>query len=336
MARLPRAVRTWLTEAWYRELPVETILRELPVRVPARAVRAFLKTLENSSHSEEFGDLVARIGRLEWLGRVRAASARVGRQHRRVTRVARLTPRGFLEWAVAPHRPIVLTGMMDDWRARSRWTWAFLRETVGHVEVEVMEHRETAERYDLNVGQLSEQTTLGEFIAWIQRVKHSNARYLVARNNGLGTPGLKVLARDVGFFGGILDRRRVDGCVSIWIGPGGTVTPLHQDTVNNLFCQVRGRKRFILTDPSNAELLRDCLSYYSDLDAERFDLQRYPYLAGVDRQVVTLGPGDALFIPAGWWHHVRALSPSVSVSMTNFSTPLDTDETGFPVPGTRP
>jgi hypothetical protein len=333
MATLPREVRTWLTEAWYREIAVDDMHRHLPFRAPRAAVDAFLATLENSRHSEELGELVARIARLEWLGRVRVASARLDPTRRRVPRVRRLTPRQFLERAVAPHRPIVLTGMMGDWKAPSRWTWRFLRETVGEVEVQVMEHREADARYDLNVNRLSEPTTLREFISWIERVKHSNARYMVARNNSLATPGLRALARDVGFFGGILDRRRIDGFVSLWVGPGGTVTPLHQDTANNLFCQVRGRKRFTLIDPANAELLRDCLSYYSDVDAERFDVRRYPYLSRVDRLTVTVGPGEALFIPAGWWHHVRSLSPSLSVSMTNFSTLLDTDEVAFPVPG---
>lgn len=335
MSTLPREVRTWLTEAWYREVPVAEIHRHLPFRVPRAEVKRFLQVLESSPLSEELGELVTRIARLEWLGRVRLLSAQLDPARRRIARVARLSPQGFIERALAPHRPIVLTQMMSDWKALRRWTWRFLREAVGDAEVQVMEHRETAARYDLNVTHLSKPTTLREFIGWIERERHSNARYMVARNNGLASPGLKRLARDVGFFGGILDRRRIDGFVSLWVGPGGTVTPLHQDTANNLFCQVRGKKRFILVDPANAELLRDCLSYYSDLDAERFDLDRFPYLAHVQRLEVTVGPGQALFIPAGWWHHVRSLSPSLSVSMTNFTRLLDTDEATFPVPGTR-
>ncbi|MBL8917777.1 MAG: cupin-like domain-containing protein [Myxococcaceae bacterium] len=335
MAKLPREVRTWLTEAWYREVPVEEIYRQAPFRGPSSEIDEFLQRLETSDLSEEIGELVTRIARLEWLGRVRVLSGLLDARLQRVPRFARLSPRGFIEHAVAPNRPVVLTAMMGDWKALTKWTWRFLRDTVGDAGVLVMEHRETAERYDLNVSDLSEPTTLREFIGWIQRVKHSNARYMVARNNGLASAGLKPLARDVGFFGGILDRRRLDGFVSLWVGPGGTVTPLHQDTANNLFCQVRGRKRFLLVDPANAELLRDCLSYYSDLDAERFDVKRYPYLAHVQKLEVTLGPGQALFIPAGWWHHVRSLSPSVSVSMTNFSALLDTDEASFPVPGAR-
>lgn len=336
MPPLPRAVRTWLTEAWFRDVPEAEIVEALPFQdVPLASVSRFLESLASSPHAEEFGDLVTRIARLEWQGRVRLQSGRLDPSRQRVPRVKRLSHRAFIERAYAPNRPIVVTDMMRDWKAVTRWTWPFLRRSVGTAEVQVMESRETTQQYDLNVARISEATTLGEFIGWIERVKHSNARYLVARNNGLTAPGLRSLVRDIGFFSGILNRRLLDGFVYLWVGPGGTVTPLHHDTANNLFCQVRGRKRFILIDPANAELLRDVISYYSLIDAERFDLQRSPWLAEVDRMIVTVGPGEALFIPSGWWHHVRSLSPSISVSMTNFTKLLDTDDPSYPVPGQR-
>jgi ribosomal protein L16 Arg81 hydroxylase len=34
-----------------------------------------------------------------------------------------------------------------------------------------------------------------------------------------------------------------------------------------------------------------------------------------------LEPGEAIFIPVGWWHHVKSLEVSISVSFTNFVFP---------------
>jgi hypothetical protein len=41
------------------------------------------------------------------------------------------------------------------------------------------------------------------------------------------------------------------------------------------------------------------------------DLERFPRFAAAlaASQSAELGPGDALFIPFGWWHHVESLTP---------------------------
>lgn len=52
----------------------------------------------------------------------------------------------------------------------------------------------------------------------------------------------------------------------------------------------------------------------SRVDFHRPDASAYPLFADAAAQEALLGPGDALFIPRGWWHFVMACSPSASVS----------------------
>jgi cupin-like protein len=102
----------------------------------------------------------------------------------------------------------------------------------------------------------------------------------------------------------------------IWIGNAVKVQT-HYDYSSNIACVVAGRRRFTLFPPDQlANLyvgpwditLAGVPVSMVRLDAPDFD--RYPRfrIALQHAQVAELGPGDALFIPYAWWHHVESLT----------------------------
>jgi ribosomal protein L16 Arg81 hydroxylase len=54
------------------------------------------------------------------------------------------------------------------------------------------------------------------------------------------------------------------------------------------------------------------------VDVEGPDLDRFAEFAEVTVRSAVLQPGDAVFIPVDWWHHLRALQVSVSITFVNF------------------
>ncbi|MFJ4114518.1 cupin-like domain-containing protein [Pseudomonas sp. NPDC089758] len=106
----------------------------------------------------------------------------------------------------------------------------------------------------------------------------------------------------------------------IWIGPKGTLTPLHRDDADNLFAQVWGDKSFILAAPHH----RPALGTWStspkggldgcDFNPDAPDYQRFPEARGVTFLRVLLQAGDLLFLPEGWFHQVESVSTSLSVN----------------------
>lgn len=106
----------------------------------------------------------------------------------------------------------------------------------------------------------------------------------------------------------------VDAPARLWIG-NATQVATHYDTSTNIACVVAGRRRFTLFPPEQiANLYVGPLDRTmagppsSMVDPDSPDLARYPRFAEALRhaQVAELGPGDAIFIPPIWWHHVRA------------------------------
>jgi ribosomal protein L16 Arg81 hydroxylase len=85
--------------------------------------------------------------------------------------------------------------------------------------------------------------------------------------------------------------------------------------------QVTGRKRYRLIPASQWQYVYNSTGVFSDVDSEDPDLDRYPEFRNATIIDIVMEPGEVLFIPVGWWHHVRALDVSVTVSFTNFVFP---------------
>ena len=109
---------------------------------------------------------------------------------------------------------------------------------------------------------------------------------------------------------------------SVWLGTEPTYTPLHRDPNPNLFCQLSGRKCMRLLPP----LLGDRLFFEVQVKLRKQGNSRIrttEMMEGEEREVLhdaiwgdgalpselhhlELSPGDALFIPDGWWHSVKS------------------------------
>lgn len=104
---------------------------------------------------------------------------------------------------------------------------------------------------------------------------------------------------------------------SLWIGTRSRIAA-HNDFPDNLACVAVGRRRFTLFPPDQfANLYPGPIDHtpagraVSMVDFHAPDFGRYPRFAEAleTALVAEMEPGDALFIPSMWWHHVEGLDP---------------------------
>ncbi|MEL6568507.1 MAG: cupin-like domain-containing protein [Pseudomonadota bacterium] len=124
------------------------------------------------------------------------------------------------------------------------------------------------------------------------------------------------------FFDGLhednhVDFGEVDALESIWIGTRTRIAA-HNDFPDNLACVAVGTRRFTLFPPSEFRNLyigpidnTPAGRSVSMVDFDAPDFQRFPKFRDALKAglTATLNPGDAIFIPSMWWHHVEGLSP---------------------------
>jgi hypothetical protein len=101
----------------------------------------------------------------------------------------------------------------------------------------------------------------------------------------------------------------------LWIGNAATVAT-HNDPIENVAVVAAGRRRFTLFPPEAEPSLYMGPAHptpagtpVSMVHVTAPDLDRYPLYADAlgSAQEAELTPGDAIFIPRDWFHHVEAL-----------------------------
>ncbi len=230
--------------------------------------------------------------------------------------VPTLSREDFHEKYFRPSRPVLLTEALGGLRALERWSFDFFRREHGDLEVEVNSGRDRASRKSRTEAE-SERVKLGVFIDEILGAE-GNDRYIVSKNGLLARPELKHLEEDLEPLPSFLARPELPKGVSLWLGPKGTFSPAHFDPHGVLLVQVEGKKRVRLVSPDELALVEDMDGYYARPDLDDPALHARPDFDAEAIAETTIEQGQALFVPAGWFHEITALSPSMTLSFLTF------------------
>nr|XP_025866836.1 jmjC domain-containing protein 5 isoform X2 [Vulpes vulpes] len=205
----------------------------------------------------------------------------------------------FRKYFLVPGRPVILEGVADQWPCMKRWSLEYIQEIAGcrTVPVEVGS-RYTDEEWSQTL------MTVNEFISRHIRSEPKDVGYLAQHQLFDQIPELRqdISIPDYCCLG---DGAEEEITINAWFGPQGTVSPLHQDPQQNFLVQESEALY-----PHETHLLHNT----SQVDVENPDLDKFPRFAEAPSLSCILSPGEILFIPLQYWHYVRALDLSFSVS----------------------
>jgi len=221
----------------------------------------------------------------------------------------------FLRDVIAAGEPLIIGRSERGWRKLPRWTPELLAERLGRRSVEVAVSPN--ELFDYAANHARYELTRMAFDALVQQLLRPSRRkphlYLMQQPLEPYFPELDQELRMPSFLAKLGVSRQ------LWLGARGNRTPLHYDTGHNLFSQIHGRKRFMLFDPTESAHLypyprESRHRHVSRIDPERPDLRSFPSFSRARARELVLEPGEHLFLPAGFWHHVRSLDVTISVN----------------------
>ncbi|MCA1685929.1 MAG: cupin-like domain-containing protein [Planctomycetia bacterium] len=320
--------RRWVAENLLLGVTPEALL---PVLIgngfPGPESAREIETAARSPYLKGADRLRNRLRKRDWLlasyRKLRRLDPRSGEVERRHT----LSRVDFLADHYSVNRPVVITGMMDDWPALRRWGLDDFDARFGDRQVEVQVGRDAAPgNYEAEREKFARTVRFGDFLATVRASGVTNDVYMTAANGSKNKEALAGLWDDVVQVPEYLDGRD-PGAGFFWLGPAGTVTPFHHDLTNNFMAQVVGRKRVKIAPSWDMPLMANDFHVFSRVDGRVTPPAPRPAADAPQVLECVLHPGEILFLPVGCLHFVEALDVSATVSFTNFV--FDNDFSSF-------
>lgn len=221
---------------------------------------------------------------------------------------------GFQNDYVITETPVIIKNLMTHWPAytTNKWSIDYLKNMAGSRTVPV----EIGDKYT-SENWTQKLMTINEFIDSFIATRSSTG-YLAQHQLFEQIPELKkdIIIPDY-CFASCKENTESSVLTHAWFGPVGTVSPLHHDPYHNLFAQVMGSKYIRLYNRDSKYMYPNkdtILDNTSQVDLEYVNEDKFPRFFDNDYYECVLNAGEMLYVPYKWWHFVKSLATSFSVS----------------------
>jgi LPS sulfotransferase NodH len=240
---IPDAWKEWIAHSKLFKTSDDAIIEVLTNNGYSRAAAlAEVKRAASDPYLLAVARTQQRLNKAVSLLNVHEQLARLNSQATVIERRRDLSRDEFRDRYYAANRPVIIQGLMSEWKAMARWTPDYLKKVAGDWVVEVMTGRDADPHYEINGSKHRTELRFAHYIDMVYSGKITNDYYMVANNGFFRRSEAQRLLEDFAAFPQYLDPTRSAQQCLLWFGPAGTVTPLHHDTSNILMAQVVGRK----------------------------------------------------------------------------------------------
>jgi len=228
-----------------------------------------------------------------------------------IPRVKTLSRDAFLRDYFKPQKPVVIENFIEDWPAYKKWNLDYIKQVAGEKEVPLYDDRPV--KHDEGFNEPHAKMKMADYIDLLQS---KPTKYRIFLWNVLKE--VPILQKDYKFpdFG----IRLMKGLPMLFFGGSDSHTFMHYDIdLANIFhFHFEGKKQCILFSQEESKHLYKIphsLITREDIDFANPDLEQWPALKNAKGHIAQLEHGNVLYIPEGYWHHMKYLTPGFSMSL---------------------
>lgn len=228
-----------------------------------------------------------------------------------IPRVKNLSKEDFIKNYFKTQKPVVIEDCIEHWSAYSKWNLDYMKSVAGNKTVPLYDDRPVDYKDGFN--EPHAQMTMSEYIDLLKR---EPTKYRIFLWNILKE--VPELQNDFSYpdFG----LKLMKGLPMLFFGGTDSHTFMHYDIdLANIFhFHFEGKKKCILFDQKQSEFLYKVphsLIVREDIDFSNPDLEKWPALKKAQGWECDLQHGDVLYMPEGYWHYMKYMTPGFSMSL---------------------
>ena len=232
-----------------------------------------------------------------------------------VERVRSISKKDFLQNFVRPQVPVVIENLVEDWPAFEKWNFDYMRDKVGDKEVPLYDDRPVDYKDGFN-----EPHAKMKMSQYIDLLEREPTRYRIFLYNVLKeVPELQSDFEypDIGL-------RLLKSLPMLFFGGEDSYTFMHYDIdlANILHFHFQGEKECILYpygEKKHLYKVPHSLITHESIDFSKPDFKKWPALKNANGYRARLTHGQTLYMPEGFWHYMRYITPGFSMSMRSIA-----------------
>ena len=228
-----------------------------------------------------------------------------------IPRVKTITKEEFIKNYFKPQKPVVIESYIEHWPAYSKWNLDYMKTIAGDKIVPLYDDRPVDYKDGFN-----EPHSKMKMSDYIELLKKEPTKYRIFLWNILKE--VPQLQNDFSYpdFG----LKLLKGLPMLFFGGRDSYTFMHYDIdLANIFhFHFEGKKQIILFDQKQNNYLYKVphsLITREDIDFANPDLEKWPALKNANGYVTELNHGEVLYMPEGYWHYMRYVTPGFSMSL---------------------
>ncbi|MCH4551957.1 MULTISPECIES: cupin-like domain-containing protein [Aestuariibaculum] len=228
-----------------------------------------------------------------------------------IPRVKTITKEDFIKHYFLPQKPVVIERFIEDWPAYSKWSLDYMKELGGDITIPLYDDRPVDYKEGFN--EPHARMKLGDYIDLLKR---EPTKFRIFLWNAIKE--IPQLQDDFTFpdFG----LRLMKGIPMLFFGGRDSYTFMHYDIdLANIFhFHFEGKKQIILFDQKQNQYLYKIpysLITREDIDFNNPDFKKWPMLKKAKGFQTELNHGEVLYMPEGYWHYMRYITPGFSMSL---------------------